>query len=131
MAIDTGALAELVRDLGAIPAKVAGKVPKVVSKGAVNVKNQLRKEAAQSGSFKQLARTIDYEIKSEGFGGDTATFADVGPNKDNGGAASLAGIAYFGSSRPGGGTLPDPRGALDAEESKFVNALEDLTKGLL
>ena len=36
----------------------------------------------------------------------------AGPTK--GSPGSLANIAYFGTSR-GGGTVPDPRGALDAE----------------
>ena len=39
--------------------------------------------------------------------------AEIGP--ETGGAGSLAGFAYFGGVNGGGGTVPDPQGALDAE----------------
>lgn len=97
-------------------------VKRSVTKGSVNVKKQLRSEAEQSSSFKQIARTIDFDTES------TSTYVEtqIGPNTSIGGSASLGGIAYFGTSKPGGGTLPDPVGALSAEAPRLEAAIGDI-----
>lgn len=131
MAVDASELESFARDLGQIPARLVPKVSGVVAKGALNVKNQLRKEARGSSHFKQIAPTITYDLKKLSFAGDGVIEADIGPAREAGPAASLAGIAYFGSSKPGGGTLPDPILALQAEEPGFIRALEDIVEGVL
>lgn len=97
-------------------------VKRSVTKGSVNVKTQLRSEAQQSSSFKQIARTIDFDTET------TASHIEtqIGPNKGIGGSASLGGIAYFGTSKPGGGTLPDPVKALEVEAPKLESAIADI-----
>lgn len=103
--------------LSAIPA-----IRAVVAKGAVNVKTQMRADAAKSAHF-AIATTISYDLAVGGLA------AEIGPV--TGGAGSLANIAYFGGVNGGGGTLPDPQLALDAEAPKFEQALADVVeKGL-
>lgn len=117
--IDASELGGLAADFSGAGRVAVGKVRPIVSKGALNIKNQMQKDAQSSQHFGQIAPTIDYDINqtSDGFE------AEVGPNKARGGSASLAGIAYFGSSRPGGGTLPDPVHALNDEAGRFVENL--------
>ncbi|WP_458116972.1 hypothetical protein [Arthrobacter sp. D2-10] len=122
MSTDASELRKLGMDLGAVASKAAPQIGKSVSKGALNIKNQLRREASGSQHFGHLERVIDYEMVSV----PGASAADIGPNKALGGSASLAGIAYFGSSRPGGGTLPDPVKALDAEAPRLESAIADI-----
>lgn len=131
-------LDDLAADLASSPERVMREIKQVVSKGALKIKDQLKKEAAGSQSFGRMAATINYELNATG----NSVEAEIGPDKDvmtsrkkssrygpnssPGSAASLAGIAYFGGSRGGGGTLPDPQLALDAEESSFISFLERL-----
>lgn len=116
---DDGTLDGLVLDLGHAAEDIRGKVRPIVSKGALNVKRQLRDEAKASDYFK-VAPFINYDLTDHA----DEIFAEVGPRKEHGGA--LANIAYFGGARGGGGTLPDPKEALDAEAPRYVSALEDL-----
>jgi len=92
-----------------------------VVKGGVNIKAQLRSEANESRHFR-FASAINYDLIDGGLG------VEVGPEK--GSPGSLGNIAYFGTSR-GGGTVSDPRGALDAEAPKFAEALADIAERLL
>ena len=128
---------ELASDLASSPERVMREVRQVVSKGALNIKKQLISEAQGSQSFGRIAATINYDTKVDG----NSAEAEIGPNKgvatpwgsrrgsrpgSDGSAASLAGFAYFGGSRGGGATLPDPLLALEAEEPNFIAALERL-----
>jgi hypothetical protein len=101
---------------------VIAQTKRSVTRGAVNVKNQLRADANGSRSFRQVGSTVNFDIESD----STSTEASIGPNKQVGTSASLAGIAYFGTSKPGGGTLPDPVKALEAEAAKFESAIGDI-----
>lgn len=96
----------------------------VVTKGAVNIKDQMRAEMSRSRHFGQIASTISFDVRTVGAFGGGVVEAEIGPNRHFR-AARLANIAYFGTSR-GGGTVPDPQGALDAEEPRFVAALSAL-----
>lgn len=113
--IDASELNQLAADFTNVSAHVIPKVKGVVSKGALNVKNQLVAEAGQSPHFKQLARAIGYELTAD----DDGIEAAIGPEKERNAAGGLLG-AYWGWSRGGGGTLPDPAVALADEEPKFV-----------
>lgn len=125
--IDTSELRTFEADLRAAPAKVARAARPAVFKGAMNIKNQLLKEMRASRYFRGAASDIDFDVDADGLG------AEIGPHTGRGqpGALAniayfgLANIAYFGTSR-GGGTVPDPQGALDAEVPRFEKALSDI-----
>ncbi len=125
MEIDTSELDRLAAELGQAPAKVAKGIAPVVRKGSLNIKNQLTEEMRGSRSFKGAA-DMSFETKASGDGFE----AEIGPRSDPGRAGNLANIAYFGGAT-GGGTVPDPRGALDDEAPRFVKALEDIVRDAL
>lgn len=101
-----------------------GKVRAAVDASGKNVQHQLRAEAKGSRHFK-LASRITTESR-ESLGGPGV---EVGPEKR--GAGNLGVIAYFGGRNGGGGTLPDPQGALDAEMPEFFKSLSELAEGIL
>lgn len=121
---DTSELRAFTADLGDAAAKAGVEVRPVIQRGALNIKRQLVAEMGASDHFKGIAPSISYDtaIVTDGFE------ALIGPDPDRAGGA-LENIAYFGSSR-GGGTVPDPLGALLAEvpnvERYLADALEDL-----
>ena len=124
MAVDASELRALIADLREAPQLVRREARAVISKGALNIKNQMRDEVAKSRHFR-FAHTVTYDLK---VAGDTIE-AEIGP--ETGGVGSLAGFAYFGGVNGGGGTVPDPQGALDAEApnvEKYLDAL--VTKAL-
>ena len=63
---------------------------------------------ASSRHFGQVASAISYDLQDRA----GSVEAVIGPTK--GSPGSLGNIAYFGTSR-GGGTVPDPMGALEKE----------------
>lgn len=121
--IDTSEVRELAVEFRQVPDLLARHAKPIVSKGANNIKNQLREEMAGSTWFKRAAGRINYDLIDGGFG------AEIGP--ESAGAGSLANLAYFGGANGGGGTVPDPRGALEAEAPKFEQALAKLAAELL
>lgn len=129
MSADTSDLDGLANDFRKIPADMVPKMRGVVAKSALNTKNLMRKDARSSTHFKQLAATISYDLKVLQFFGDAEIQAEVGPHV--GGAGSLAGIAYFGTSRPGGGTLRNPEDAMLEEAPNFYEFAFRATEGLL
>lgn len=129
MSVDASELDGLARDFVKIPAAMVPKLRGVVAKSALNTKNIMRKDASGSQHFKQLAPTISYDLKVHGFGGDGVIEAEIGPS--GGGSASLAGIAYFGTSRPGGGTVRNPEDAMLEEAPNFYEFAFRATEGLL
>ncbi|ALE91822.1 hypothetical protein AOC05_04955 [Arthrobacter alpinus] len=114
-------LAALGADLASSPERVMREVRQVVSKGSLNIKNQLKAEASGSRSFGQISRAMGYEITETG----NSVESEIGPDSSRDSSAGLL-MAYYGQSRGGGGTLPDPIGALEAEEAGFIAALERL-----
>lgn len=129
MSADAADLDGLVRDLRKIPALMVPKLRGVVAKSALNTKKLMQSDARQSRHFKQLARAISYDLKVHEFGGDGVIEAEIGPTP--GGAGSLAGIAYFGTSRPGGGTVRNPEDAMLEEAPNFYEYAFKATEGLL
>lgn len=122
--IDTSEVREFAAELHGIPPRLAHHARPVVKRGAQNIKNQLVEEMRASVHFRPVARGISYDIVDNGF------TAEIGPEK--GSPGSLANIAYFGGgTQPGGGTVPDPRGALEAEAPRFEKSLADLAAELL
>jgi hypothetical protein len=124
--IDMHEVRDLAADFSQIPGELARHAIPVVEKAAMNVKKQLLAEMRASKHFKGFAR-ISYDISSfQGFGGGEIV-AEIGPDKDGPGAG--ANIAYFGTYK-GGGTVPDPRGALEAEYPNLEKHLADLAEEL-
>ena len=120
---DTSELREFGTELGKVPIRVAVGVRPAVKKAGTNIKQQLRDEMAQSGHFGQAAKSIGFDVTDGGLG------VEVGPSRGRPG--SIANIAYFGGRNGGGGTVPDPRGALEAEAPRFEKALTDLVGEIL
>lgn len=129
MSADTSDLDRLANDFKKIPAAMVPKIKGVVAKSAVNTKRIMQKDARSSRHFKQLAPTINYDLKEHSFGGDGVIEAEIGPS--GGGSASLAGIAYFGTSKPGGGTVRNPEDAMLEEAPNFLEFAFKATEGLL
>lgn len=86
-----------------------------VTKGALNIKNDTRKNVSKHPSWKRLASTVNYSMKGNAF----FSQADVG--YDDRGQGELAGIYEFGSSR----RAPNPTlyPAADREAPKFEAAI--------
>ena len=124
VSIDTSEMRALAADLTAAPLRVALGARAVISHGALNVKRQLVAEMSASRHFKGFARDIDYDLLD---GGMTA---EIGPHSGPGNPGAGANIAIFGTSR-GGGTVPDPQGALDAEAPNVESALAALMGNIL
>ena len=120
--IDASELREFSSELGKVPTKVVTGIRPAVVKAGANMKNQLREEMDKSKHFK-ASRSINFDVSDGGLA------VEVGPTKS--GAGNLANIAYFGGANGGGGTVPDPRGALEAEAPRFEKALTDLVGEIL
>jgi len=131
MSLDDSELRKLSSDLGLVPNGLKPKVKAVVKRGALNVKRTMQKDMSASPYFKSAAQSIDFEETQETWGGDIAYGAEIGPNKDRHKSAGLAGIAYFGGSNGGGGTVRDPAEALAEEAPNFEKYLLDVLEGLL
>lgn len=123
--LDMRELTDLSGELSRLPGEALARVRPVFQKGALNIKTQLQSEASGSRHFRQIARTISYDTRES----SSAIEAEIGPDRDKGGGAGLAG-AYFGWSR-GGGTLPDPVLALEAEVPDVERFLGELLEGQL
>lgn len=121
--IDMSEVRTFAADMRQVDSRLARHVKPVVKRGATNIKDQMVEEMKSSAWFAPVARGISYDLVNDGY------TAEIGPTK--GSPGSLANIAYFGGGvQPGGGTVPDPRGALDAEVPRFQKALADLAEEL-
>jgi hypothetical protein len=126
---DASELDGLAKAFRAIPAAMVPKMRGVVARSALNTKKIMQADARNSRHFKQLAPAISYDLKVHTFGGDGVIEAEIGPTP--GGSGSLAGIAYFGTSRPGGGTVRNPEDAMLEEAPDFYEYAFKATEGLL
>lgn len=139
--IEDSEVREFAIELGRISSEVARKLRPVVSKGALNIKNEMQADLRASAHFGPVAHTVSYELLDDGM------TAEIGPNKHFK-AARLANIAYFGSGQgvyragprwsqiayyggaKGGGTV-DLDKPLEAERPRFEKAVRDVLDGLL
>lgn len=124
MSIDTTELQRLVADLRGVDAILLREIRPAVSRAGLNMKRQLVAEMSASRHFAPVAAAMSYETRPHVGGVEVL----VGPKR--GAPGSLANVAYFGTSR-GGGTVPDPAGALNAEAPRFVSALEEIVAEML
>ncbi len=125
ISMDTSELRALAADMTQAASSIDGKVLPIIEHGAVNIKARLRAEMGSSRSFKGIVPSIGYDMHSGQMFGVGVIEAEIGPKSGPGDPGNLANIAYFGSSR-GGGTVPDPQGALDAEAPNVEKYLGDL-----
>lgn len=120
VSVDASDARRFAADLTAATQRVVDQAPRVVERGALNIKNRMVDAMRSSSHFKGAARSISYDMRDGGFE------AEIGPRSGPGEPGALANIAYFGGSRGGGGTVEDPQVALDAETPRFERALLDL-----
>lgn len=125
MSMDASEVRAFAAELDAAGAATQRGVKGVVTKGAVNIKDQMRAEMGASTHFGKIAHTINFDVREVSVFGGGIVEAEIGPNRGRR-VARLANIAYFGSARGGGGTVPDPQVALDAEVPRFEQALQNL-----
>ena len=136
MSADASELSGLSSAFRAIPALMVPKLRGVVARSALNTKNIMRADVRKSPHFRGkkspgLDASIDYDLKVHEFGGDAVIEAEIGPNRERNPAAGLAGIAYYGTSRPGGGTVRNPEDAMLEEAPNFYEYAFKATEGLL
>lgn len=111
MSVDNSGLKRLSADLGRASATVQVAARAVVEKGALNIKNDTRKNVSKHPSWKRLASTVNYNV--------VGLSAEVG--YEDRGQGQLAGIYEFGSSRRG--PHPTLLPAAQREHPKFERAL--------
>lgn len=124
---DASEVRRFAEDLGRASSRVAREVPKVVERGALNVKRRMQADAqaSHSGHARHFARSISYDRASHGLRGIAF---EIGPDKDRAQGA-LGNLLYFGSAK-NAPTL-DIQAGLIEEQPRFIKALGDLTsKGL-
>lgn len=95
--VDVSQVRRLAARLGSVPERKRALVSDAVGHGARNIKAAIR--ADLSGSSDRAFRSIPIAYEMHGSG--TIVEADIAPVR--GGAGSLANIAFFGTSRGGGG----------------------------
>jgi len=114
----------LVADLAAAPARLAVLVPPVVSKGALNVKNDWRANASGNAHAPHYPASITYDLDVQ----PDNVEAEIGPDK-NLPQGPLGNILEFGTSK----NPPRLEGAraLAAEEPRFIEACEAVAEQAL
>ena len=120
---DAHELREFAADMTQMPGVLSRHAIPVLSKGALNIKNQMREsfEVSSNSGIRYVGRTVSYDLDTDS---TTELSAEIGPTKPSG---ALANVAIFGTSR-GGGTVADPREALEAEAPNFERAIADLVQ---
>ena len=123
ISVDAHELRSFAVDMTRMPGVLSRHAVPVLSRGALNIKRQMAADFEASGNagFRHVGRTVSYDLTTDSA---TELSAEIGPDKPSG---ALANVAVFGTSR-GGGTVPDPREALDAEAPRFEKAIGDLVE---
>lgn len=113
---------ELSLDLSRAPDRVLPEVKKSVSRGALNIKNDLVRDARSNGSYRHFHRSISYDLVRDGLE------AEIGPDK-NLTQGALGNILYFGTSKNAPVLSLD--GPLDREAPRFETALRRIVGDIL
>lgn len=125
VSLDMSEVKTLAADMRAVDGRLARHLIPTVSKGALNIKNEIRDNLRASGNagFRYVASTVSYDLTTS----ESEISAEIGPTKP---AGALANVAFFGTSR-GGGTVQEPAHALANEAADFGRALADIAKELI
>lgn len=128
MGVRVSGMRELRIDLETLPARAEKEFPRIVSKGALNVKTDWR---ARWDAIKRPATHIPHVVSGIGYDTDDAPprwSAQIGVASTNSQAA-LAHLLEYGSlNNP---PYPGGQDALDAEAPRFEKAIADAAEGLL
>lgn len=127
MTIDVTALEAFAADLARNQAQLDQQARQTVSKGALNIKNDWRANAAATAGrhARHYPRTIGYDLTTAPGVGSEAV---IGPDKDEL-QGPLGNLLEFGTSQQGGHN--DGGRALQAEEPRFLEAVRLLGGDLL
>lgn len=124
---DMNEVRTLAVDMSKVDSRLSRHLVPVVRRGAVNIKNAMNADFGKSRSFGALQGTVTFDELDGGLG------AEIGPQKRSGSKRGLdfgANIAYFGSYK-GGGSVRDPKEAMNDEEPNFIRELESIAEGLI
>lgn len=126
VAVDNSDFRRYAQSLAGAASSMPREARQVVSKGALNIKNDMQDQVRKSTHFSGggVAESISYDMRD----GGGFVEAEIGPRK--GGPGDLLNIAYFGTPR-GGGTVEDPSKALEREAPRFDKAIADLMESLI
>ncbi|WP_051165721.1 hypothetical protein [Amycolatopsis orientalis] len=122
MSVDWSEVEKLADDLEIAADDIRKKVLPVVRKGAVNVKNDMRRDATGHPTYRHFPRSITYDEINGGLG------AEIGPDKDLVQGA-LGNLLYFGTDKTNGVLNINP--PLDKEAPRFERALADVAEDIL
>jgi hypothetical protein len=115
---------ELIADLTRAAEHVIDETKAVVKRGAQNIKRDTQARWAGARYAPSLAAAVSYDVTSSA----ASVKAEIGPDKAKRQGA-LGNIYEYGV--PGTAPQPALSPALDAEEPRFVKALEDMAVNLL
>jgi hypothetical protein len=122
--IEVDGLDELADSLRRVPERMPEEAKKVVSKGALNVKNDWRRRWSGLAHAPAIPRAVTYDIRASG----SYIEAEVGPDKAKRQGA-LGNLLEFGSVN--NAPIPGGAPALETESPRFTKALEDLAERLI
>lgn len=114
-----------IADLGKAGDELHDEARQVVSKGALNVKQDWRDRWLGHPHIPELPWAISYDLTHDD---DTMITAQIGPDKDKT-QGPLGSVIEFGTVN--NAPIPGGMPALDAEEPGYVRAVEDLGEQLL
>ncbi|WP_147107138.1 hypothetical protein [Nesterenkonia populi] len=113
-----------VSDLNTSTRRNQQEVRRIMRRAGVEMSRSWRELFQGSRSFRQVARSIDFDFMDSTAFGARNFSVEVGPNAAKDPSAALAGIATFGSSRPGGATVAEPDPILEREADTAVQWIE-------
>lgn len=122
----TDGIDETVRDLGQAPGRTVKKIKPVMKKAGVQMKRNWTKSFRSSPSFRVVGKSVTFDVHDSTAFGTRNIQVEVGPDASRDSAAALAGIATFGGSRGGGGSVPEPDQLLKDEADTAEKFIADI-----
>lgn len=122
--IDASDVERLVTGLTNVPARMLPEARAVVAKGAVNIKKDWAGRWSGLAHAPSVGRAVTYDLVNL----LTAVEAEIGPDKERRQGA-LGNLIEFGSVN--NGPIPGGLPALQAEEPRFLAAIEQLAADVL
>lgn len=118
---DDSELRDFSADLSSAAGRIRQAVEQTLSRAGLNVKNAYAAQARGSRHFRPLAHTVSYDVDG--------LSVEIGPDRQRGGGAGLAGF-FYGWPRGGGGG-GDLDGPLEAEAQVLGRFAAEAIEGLL